>query len=102
MLKGKKFTGRHIRLLMLMLFALVVAASPVAGVFAGQLAGMPGRAAVNPNQHTPPQPPEVPGDAYAYLTPDTDVVGNCPAPVNGGTVQVGCRFVLDLRVNTGD
>ena len=39
-------------------------------------------------------------DAFLTLAPST-TAGNCPAPTNGGTTQVGCRFVLDLILNTG-
>src|SRR5205814_1044512 len=40
------------------------------------------------------------GDAYHFLAPSS-TLGNCPAPTNGGTTAVGCRFVLDLMVNGG-
>ncbi len=39
-------------------------------------------------------------DASIFLTPST-TLGNCPAPPNGGTTTVGCRFVLDMMVNAG-
>jgi hypothetical protein len=38
-------------------------------------------------------------DAFALLQPGA--AGNCAAPPNGGTVMVGCRFVLNLMVNAG-
>src|SRR4051812_36758534 len=40
-------------------------------------------------------------NGFVFLQPDTVTLGNCPAPANGGTTQVGCRFVLDLMVNAG-
>ncbi len=45
-----------------------------------------------------PVPPSS-GDAFVALQPGS--AGNCSAPANGGTVQVGCRFVLDLILNSG-
>lgn len=47
-------------------------------------------------------PPDSPvpspnGDAYLQFQPG--IAGNCVAPPNGGTVYVGCRFVLDLMLN---
>src|SRR5207253_527520 len=42
-----------------------------------------------------------PEDAYAFIAPDTGTPGSCPAPANGGTTDVGCRFVLDLMINAG-
>src|SRR6266700_1921129 len=41
-------------------------------------------------------------DAFLFLRPNTDTPGSCAAPANGGTTQVGCRFVLDLVINTGN
>src|SRR5438874_809736 len=41
-----------------------------------------------------PQAPET-QDAFAYLTPQAG------APGNGGTVSVGTKFTLDLKINTG-
>jgi hypothetical protein len=38
-------------------------------------------------------------DAYMQLVPGAP--GNCPAPPNGGTTNVGCRFTLQLMVNSG-
>ena len=38
-------------------------------------------------------------DAFMFIAPGS--AGNCVAPTNGGTTTVGCRFVLDLMVNTG-
>src|SRR5258708_482008 len=45
-----------------------------------------------------PQSPHT-ADALIYLQPGTG--GNCTAPANGGTVNAGCRFVLDMWVNAG-
>src|SRR5207249_1229299 len=39
------------------------------------------------------------GNAFLSLQPGSG--GNCTAPANGGTVQVGCGFVLDMMVNMG-
>src|SRR5207248_4280247 len=41
----------------------------------------------------------LPSDAYMELVPGAP--GNCPAPPNGGTTQVGCRFVLDMMLHAG-
>ena len=38
-------------------------------------------------------------DAYLFIAPGA--AGNCPAPTNGGTTDLGCRFVLDLWLNGG-
>ncbi len=38
-------------------------------------------------------------DAFLVLVPGAP--GNCVAPPNGGSTNVGCRFVLDLMLNTG-
>ncbi len=40
-------------------------------------------------------------NAYNFLRPGS-TSGNCPAPPNGGTTTVGCRFVLDLMLDAGD
>src|SRR5205085_5347667 len=45
-----------------------------------------------------PAPPSS-GDAFVSLQPG--ISGNCSAPATGGTVQLGCRFVLDMMVNMG-
>src|SRR5207253_653333 len=37
----------------------------------------------------------------AFLRLQPGASGNCPAPANGGTTTVGCRFVLDLILNAG-
>src|SRR4051812_7993013 len=39
-------------------------------------------------------------DAFMLLQPGT-TAGTCAAPANGGSVNVGCTFVLDLIINTG-
>src|SRR5438552_13157959 len=41
-----------------------------------------------------PQAPET-QDAFAHLEPQSG------APANGGTVSVGTKFTLDLKINTG-
>jgi hypothetical protein len=48
---------------------------------------------------TPTQTPTQAMGAYMELRPGQ--AGNCPAPPNGGTVDVGCRFTLDLWLNAG-
>src|ERR1051325_8117913 len=78
------------------------------GVFAGGIAAGPTsntapKSAWAAPLDTPtntPQPTPVPGaDSYLYFVPGS--AGNCAAPANGGTTQVGCRFVLDMMINTG-
>jgi hypothetical protein len=53
------------------------------------------------NTFTPTVPPtRTPaGNALHFLQPGT--AGNCPAPPNGGTTTVGCRFVLNMMINAG-
>ena len=43
--------------------------------------------------------PPASGDAYTKIQPGG--AGNCTAPANGGTVLLGCRFILDLTVDMG-
>src|SRR5205085_9791570 len=47
----------------------------------------------------PPDSPVPPSSGDAFLALQPGSAGNCNAPANGGTVQVGCRFVLDMMVN---
>jgi hypothetical protein len=47
----------------------------------------------------PPDSPVPPSSGNAFLSLQPGSGGNCSAPPNGGTVQLGCRFVLDLMVN---
>src|SRR6185503_8316665 len=47
----------------------------------------------------PPDSPVPPSSGNAFLSLQPGSGGNCPAPPNGGTLQVGCRFVLDMMVN---
>jgi hypothetical protein len=49
----------------------------------------------------PPDSPVPPSSGGAFISLQPGSGGNCTAPPNGGTVQVGCRFVLDLMVNMG-
>jgi hypothetical protein len=49
----------------------------------------------------PPDSPVPPSNGDAFMALQPGIAGNCNAPANGGTVQLGCRFVLDLMVNMG-
>lgn len=55
---------------------------------------------VSDRRNTEPDAPAT-VDAFMLLQPST-TAGTCGAPPNGGTVQVGCTFVLDLVINTGN
>src|SRR5438874_1848648 len=117
--EGRKKWTRGPRLLMLGAFASVLLVMAFAGsqALAGRLADLPqapsGAAAtglMNIQSDQPATAPRTVGqghsasspnvlDAFITLVPDTVTLGTCPAPANGGTTQVGCRFVLDLFVN---
>jgi hypothetical protein len=56
---------------------------------------------VNFGQLGAPDSPVPPSSGDAFLSLQPGSAGNCSAPANGGTVQVGCRFVLDMMVNMG-
>ncbi len=76
---------------MLLSFIVLTALIIPAGVtMASRLSGVPSNGG-----HTP-----YTADALLRLIP-SQVPGSCAAPPNGGTVNVGCRFVLDLWVDTG-
>src|SRR5207249_6891295 len=49
----------------------------------------------------PPDSAVPPSSGNAFLSLQPGSAGNCSAPPNGGTVQEGCRFILDLMVNMG-
>ncbi len=55
---------------------------------------------VAPNNKNIPAVPRT-QDASLFLRPSIDTPGSCPAPANGGSTTTGCRFVLDLMLNTG-
>src|SRR5690242_16430393 len=95
----------------LVLFLIVVAAL----VCAGALAGTDGQAAARPlgagaaahsssltapGKRADTARPET-ADAYLQLVPENGGPGSCTPPTNGGSVAVGCTFVLDLMVNAG-
>src|SRR5438270_2067730 len=71
------------------------------GLFAGGVSA--GSADGTHHQAVAKEKPDAPQtlNAFIFLQPDTVTLGNCPAPANGGTTQVGCRFVLDMMVNAG-
>jgi hypothetical protein len=58
-----------------------------------------GRPASHPAKAAPGVSPDT-NDAYLFLRPSA-TSGSCPAPENGGTTSVGCRFVFDLMLNAG-
>src|SRR5438552_3192241 len=125
--EGRKKWTRWPRLLMLLASAsvLLVMAFASSQALAGRLADLPqapsgaamtglmnnqsGQPATAPGTadraHSPSSPNAVPItgtlDGFIFMVPDTVTLGTCPAPANGGTTQVGCRFVLDLFVNAG-
>jgi hypothetical protein len=49
----------------------------------------------------PPDSPPPPSNGNASLAIGPGSAGNCPAPSNGGTTNVGCRFALNLSVDAG-
>src|SRR5437868_7516921 len=80
-----------------LLAALVVGIGLFAvGVSAGSADGTHQQGVV---QEKPGAPQTVNG--FVFLQPDTTTLGNCPAPAKGGSVALGCRFVLDVMVNAG-
>src|SRR6266511_3378424 len=77
-----------LRLALLLFVALLLSATSTAeGRVASEAKQLPGAPATQ--------------DAYLFLRPSVDTPGSCPAPPNGGSTSTGCRFVLDLVLNTG-
>src|SRR5438045_266652 len=67
--------------------------------FAALLVGfcLAGVASAQPHSSAPASNPQAPEtqDAYAHFVPQAG------APSSGGTVSVGTKFTLDLKINTG-
>src|SRR5438105_11368535 len=89
---------------MLLFFIILTALGlPASGVLASKL-GAHGRAPLPTSTSSAASSSSAPAtgahapytqDAFVTLVP-SQVAGNCPAPSNGGTVLVGCRFVLEM------
>ncbi len=88
---------------------LILAALAATGTSANKLTGasqinsdpLPGTTQDVEPVSVAPHAPYATTDAFLFLTPGS-TAGSCPAPPNGGSVAVNCRFVLDMMINMGN
>ncbi len=48
-----------------------------------------------------PPPPDTSGGAHLFISPGQGGSPTCSAPIYNGSIEAGCRFVLDLSVDAG-